>query len=329
MKPKVTLLSWTNDPVGTLFKIWTASRTDAPLVTDAEMCVDQIRFEARELFLKIIDSDIPVAENIDFVFMLENVSISFREQMVRHRVGVHVGDRLGCDMIPDLSDSCWWSQSMRILNMENFARNNCFRVPENLTLNQAVDFDNHMFACAELYKKLVDAGVPMEEAREVIPLAATHRITWKVNLAALKHIIGKRGCWVLQSGLWAPVINGMIEELCSKIDGVFRNLICPPCIKHDKFKGCLFCLDNERRVRGIDNLPPCSLYLHEEAMPQTHAHDVWKMDRKGNERVWHSHNVDTKKCMDEMIDAFRKLWKRNPCTGKRLSTATPPTTGKG
>jgi hypothetical protein len=277
----------------------------------------------RELFVKILDAGIPVAENIDFVFMLENVSVSFREQMVRHRIGTHVGERFGCDMVPDLADSSWWSQSMRILDMGTFATDNRYRLPEGMTPVMKLCYVQHMNATEQLYRDMVSAGVPMEEARECIPLGATHRITWKVNLAALKHIIGKRGCWILQSGLWAPIIRGMVNELADKIDPLFRNLITPPCMKGDAFNGCLFGLDNDRRIAGDDDLPPCPLYLtyHAASTPDFADRARWiRMSGPTREDYkWITHDTRSLQIMSQMKVTFTKLWQRDVSTGKRFS----------
>lgn len=301
--PKVTLVSWTQDPIGTVYRIWEASKSNRPFSAIEEDVIEaeadpETGLEVFEVFRKVIDQDIPVAENLNFVFLLENVSISFREQMVRHRIGTKVGPRLGADLAPDLADSTWWSQSMRILNMSKFADERAYRMPDGLSEEQQHDFHAAMKIAQGQYIRLIEAGVPMEEAREVIPLAATHRITWGLNLAALKHIVGKRGCQILQAGLWFPIIQGMVEELATKIDPYFRNLINPPCVKGDKFVGCCYLLDNERRVQGLDSLPPCTLYAGKEM----HGAPV---------------SLTKNKAFQKAAEIYGKLWGRDPFTGER------------
>jgi len=300
--PKVTLLSWTINPIETIYEIWEASKTNRPFKEIQHEAVSNSYIEKKmEVFRKVIDSKIPVAENLDFVFLLENVSISFREQMVRHRIGVKVGPRLGCDIVPDIPDSTWWSQSMRILDMGKFADEGKYRTPEGLTVDQKEKFHVSMRIAQDAYNRLVDAGVPMEEAREIIPLGATHRITWKLNLASLQHIIGKRGCQILQLGLWEPIIRGMVDELAEKVHPYFRALICPPCMKGEKFTGCLFKLDNERRVSGEDKLPPCTLYMQKE-------HSAWEIGRCEHE--WPA--------IEGIAKRYKALWGRNPWSGQCL-----------
>lgn len=322
MEPTVKLVSCTEDPIETTYVIWEASRKRhlEPHINREYLkrCRDEAKCrklklggckdkmadlgdEVNRLFLQIIRDGVPVAENINFTFLLDHVSIALREQLVRHRVGVKVGPSLGVDMVPDLGDSTWWSQSMRILDMGAFADDEAFLLPEVVARDPLAraTYVNSMAESQQAYKELLRAGIPMEDARNVIPLAATHRISWTLNLAALQHIVGKRGCWILQLGLWGPVIKGMIEELATTIDPCFRELITPPCLKGDKFVGCHFIEDNERRIDGKDKLPPCSLYL------QHHKSGVlMKPHWEGAE-------------YERMMNEYSQLWQRDPITGVR------------
>ena len=258
-EPKVTLISHTIMPIETVFVLWKSSKDDEPL-----MDVSDVDFvEAIGLFKKIIAQNIPVSEHLNFVFMLEHVSVSFREQMVRHRIGVNVDDKIGVDIIPDLADSSWWSQSMRILDMGHFSRNRNYRLPKSIKTETGKQiFENTMTKIEDAYNTLVGMNIPMEDARELIPLGTHHRISWSLNLSAIQHIVGKRCCWILQAGLWFPIIIGMISELVEVVDPVFRNLANPPCIRNNCFAECVYHLENERRADKLDAHSPCPLWLH-------------------------------------------------------------------
>ena len=192
-KPKVTLIAHTHAPIETIAAIWKASREEGTEIKPATYIKFQKRRgiliserkEAQELFVKVLESGIPVGENVSFTFLLENVSIAFREQMVRHRIGVKVGERMGVDIIPDLADSTWWSQSMRVLNMGEFANNGAFEIPESI-VNSNTQIRNayitHMQRTQNLYRYLINGNIPAEDARNVLPLATQHRITWTLNL---------------------------------------------------------------------------------------------------------------------------------------------------
>ena len=317
---KVTLLSYTDRPIETLNAVWQASRDNEPVETGNSDV---------SLFQKVVASKIPVAEMIDFVFLLEGVSITLREQMVRHRIGVKVGDRIGADIAPNLADSTWWSQSMRILDMGSFAANGDYSIPDTVADKPAAldIYNGAMKVIEQAYRTMVAAGVPMEDARNVIPLAAEHRIVWKLNLAALGHIVGKRGCWILQLGVWGEVIKGMVEELATKVHPVFRDLIAPPCINNDKFTGCLFKLDNQRRIDGEDEIPPCPLYLtkHHDDAVQAQADapaPVWQYDLIGESPEWVCRDEKKTARMERMREEYRDLWQRDVETGERLVQVT-------
>lgn len=256
----VTLMSWTEKPVETIYALWEASKNENPLLN-----IDDVhRDKAESLFGQVLAQNIPIGEHINFVFMLENVSVSFREQMVRHRVGTHVGENFGVDIVPDLTHSSWWSQSMRIQSMSKFSDNRNYRIPQSVkamgtTAIRTWELDMHIIQ--DLYNYWIKKGLPMEDARDLIPLGATHRISWSLNLASLMHIVSKRSCWILQSGLWAPVIQGIIRELRTKVDPLLGDLALPPCVNSKKeFTGCVYELENKRRVSGEDAHDPCPLY---------------------------------------------------------------------
>lgn len=275
MKEKVTLVEWPRNPIETVYYLWQAARDNEPIKSNPESikleCLGDPELEkkVRETFEKVIDSSIPIAENLNFVFLLENVSISFREQMVRHKIGVKVGERLGVDMFPDIHDSTWWVQSMRVLDMGKFAEDDLYRLPESIAnhpdANVRETYIDQMHQTAATYQFLLNKKVPIEDAREVIPLGAQHRLSWGLNLSALMHICKKRSCWIPQIGTWGPIIEGMVEELATKVDPYFRRLVTPPCIKGDEFTGCVYKLDNERRVDRSDPLLPCPLYINNES----------------------------------------------------------------
>jgi len=269
--PKATLLSCTRNPVETIYTVWQASKGEEQLMLPDALALKRnqdpdFKREVDALFLQILEQRIPIAEHVGFVFMLEDVSVSFREQMVRHRIGVCASpERMGLDIVPDLAKSGFWSQSMRIQSMGEFARKGQYRTADAVFQRPkaAALFEQAMASAERSYNALVEAGVPMEDARDVIPLGATHRISWSLNLAALLHIIGERSCWILQYGLWGPIIRGIVAELERKVDPLFRRVIAPPCVDKltDTFNACVYRLENQRRIDGSDAHAPCPLYL--------------------------------------------------------------------
>jgi Thymidylate synthase complementing protein len=365
---RVSLVSWTQDPIRTIYEIWQMSKYEKTLEqvrAEYESALSYFKQEARgwhvirlaeaiegrvaldqsraatenrwtserpdplELFGNLLEMKVPVMENIDLVFQLENVPVSLREQMVRHRIGCKPGARVGADLAPvdflmdtcpDQHDSTWWAQSMRILAMNEFANRRNFYVPPwfRKEEDREREYIQFMHTIQEQYVRWVEAGCPKEEAREIMPLGCTHSISWKLNVASLTHIIGKRGCWILQLGYWGPVIAGMVNECVEKIHPSFAKLITPPCIKNEDYRGCLYKEDNDRRIRGDDPLPPCSLFLFNETeeeevvysnrpyRPTTDAESLEELRTLG----W------TSRQFMEMRRKWGNFWRRDPDTGE-------------
>jgi hypothetical protein len=316
-KPKVTLLTWTQHPLETVFAVWWASKDEKILMDPAKLANyrtgQPTRGDVETLFKAVIAQRIPIGEHIDFVFVMENVSVSWREQAVRHRIGVEISpERIGVDIIPNLADSSFWSQSMRIQNMGEFARNGAYRLPDSIRGGDLEELYHKAMGQVEaMYRMLVEAGVPMEDARELIPLGAHHRISWKLNIGALQHIIGKRGCWILQLGIWGPVIMGMVEELVTKVHPIFRELVCPPCIKGDNFHECIYMEECRRRLDGSDQLPPCPLHLFQ------HELGIHPIDMDAAIDAANRAEVPMKFDMIVRAEQYRKFWGRNPYTGAK------------
>ena len=166
----VKLISHTQHMLGTLFYVWEQSRSNNPVpmpedierilfceqehsyTADDNGCLvseslrmlgadleDDLGYEVQptrqrlwSVINQIMDEDIPCTENLSFTFAFENMSISTREQMVRHRIGVQVGDNIGVDIVPDLAESTWWSQTMRMLPMGAFFSEGRYLLPESL-----------------------------------------------------------------------------------------------------------------------------------------------------------------------------------------------------
>jgi hypothetical protein len=328
---KVTLLTWTQLPLETVYSVWNASKTEGRLMTPAEVAEAVPPDEVEKLFRAVIAQRIPIGEHIQFVFMIEGVSISWREQAVRHRIGVKPSpERVGADIvhldsIPDLANSSWWSQSMRLMDMGRFADNGAYRVPPSV-LESGLEpaYSEAMQIIQTLYNQLVEAGVPREDARDLIPLGAQHRISWSLNMSALQHIIGERGCWILQLGIWGPVIMGMVQELAKKVHPIFQEVVTPPCLRpgDDDFHGCVYHEECRRRLTGDDQLPPCPLHLaqHQVQDPDRVRLKVHREDFV----ITHPETGDPaplpmRRQMLARIEDYTKFWGRDCYTGERLN----------
>jgi len=257
---EVKMLSGTQQPVVTAIKIWKASK--------GEDFTDVTEEESKELWPQLVLQDVPVLENLHYQFLFQNVPVSWREQAVRHRIGVKAGENYGIDIIPDFPGSSWWSQSMRIKNVGGFYHRGDFYIPESIRGNKELqDVYTHVLeSIGNAYTTLVNFGIPMEDARNLIPLGATHDISWDLSHKAMLYIVNKRSCWILQAGLWVPIIKEMMLSLLNFYgsEQLLYGMGKPPCYdpKEGKIADCIFNLENERRWSGKDNLPPCPIWVY-------------------------------------------------------------------
>jgi thymidylate synthase (FAD) len=315
--PRVTLISSTRDPLETVYAVWQMSKDEKPLLTTDEIKATVPKEELEKLFRAIIRQRIPIGEHIDFIFAIENVSVSWREQAVRHRIGCNPSvERVGVDMvmqaIPNLAESSFWSQSMRLQDMGSFASNDKYRMPSSIekSAHATEVYRAAMLDIENAYNILTSLGVPREDARELIPLGAQHRISWRLNIGALQHIVGERGCFILQLGIWGSVIEGMINELATKINPIFRELVTPPCIKSDKFAGCVYMEECRRRLDGEDLMPPCPLHYAKHVLPES-KRDIMPL-------LLGDLDIPMKNEMIERASAYAKFWNRDPYSGGKL-----------
>lgn len=334
-RPTARLLSTIGYPLETVYCLWQASRTKehVPQPEDlhsAAMCDLELYDDIRRVFHQVIDSDIPVAENLDFIFLLENIPVSLREQIVRHRIGHRFGENFAVDMVPGDVQSSWWSQSMRVLDMGEFAAAGDYYQPDSINdtlMIESAEGDDLMkadelYARAMLlnqraYQLFIKAGVPPEDARQVIPLAACSRLTWKMNYQALKHIVRRRGCWIAQLGMWRPIIMDIVNELCLKVDECFRSMITPPCIQQESFVGCPFIPDNIQRMMKRDPEPPCSLFLkHHGHEAMAECPDSGLMAYFPNrDGTWDTTEAKDRQRFQDLQAAYGELWGRNVWSG--------------
>lgn len=267
MQTKVELISFTEHPIETLYKMWKESKDpkvhlDIDTLVRAKTNNSALYKDMCDTFKILMTTEVAVIQNLHFTFKLSNISVALREQLVRHRIGIKLCERVGVDYVPDLPDDGIWSQSMRVLSMGTFCKDQAYEVPNTITRagDSAVKlYKKSMQQAEDAYNALISYGVPREDARMVIPLAAQHDLFWTLSMGALCHILHKRGCWIPQLGLWEPIIIGMVEELANKIHPVFRTLTQPPCVQNGKFTSCKFPGEVRMRRTHEDSLPPCPL----------------------------------------------------------------------
>lgn len=134
-----------------------------------------------------------VVEHITFTFAIDDVSRVLTHQLVRHRAGV-----------------AYSQQSQRYASVDAA---DCV-IPRSIGTNEqlAAEVETAMQAGMDLYRRLVQAGVPHEDARYVLPQAVAARLVMTVNLRALMQIYRLDACLRSQWEM-RRLVNAMKREI--------------------------------------------------------------------------------------------------------------------
>lgn len=111
-------------------------------------------------------------EFINYTFRISGVSIACRDQIVRSR------------------HASFAVMAGRVVDQSNFN----YVIPETIRANDklCLAFEEWMALIAEFYSSLIAEGIPTQDARAVIPMAAESNLTAGYNLRSLADIVAKR-----------------------------------------------------------------------------------------------------------------------------------------
>jgi thymidylate synthase (FAD) len=207
-KPKVVLYNYTLSPQETIagaVSAWTSDSfyehiCDVPIdVTDKNVNAALNAFHRTAL------------EFIDLIFIIKNCSRAFQQQLTRTRLATYS------------------IQSLRVVTKGNFAEEGRYTRPPGLSEEQAQVFHSVMVASQVQYNELIRSGVPVEDARGVLPLAIHSDIMMKINLSSLYNMSKQRLC-VNTQWEYRQVVRQMRQIIADKIDHRFAKRIDAPCV---------------------------------------------------------------------------------------------------
>jgi len=160
---KVTLLRITENPEGLIASSARVCYASEPKAEGAD-----------EKLLKNLRSwgHLSTFEHASATFLAEGVSRACTHQLVRHRI------------------ASYSQQSQRYVNEEGFE----YVTPPSIDKNPKLKarFDGAVENARKSYKELIDAGVPKEDARFLLPNAAASKIVFTMNFRELRHFIQLR-----------------------------------------------------------------------------------------------------------------------------------------
>lgn len=172
-KIKVEILYHTKNPeiaVATAARLCYSAKGASNL--NANMTEDQAH---KVLYTIMKSGHNSTLEHASYTFAIEGVSRALTHQLVRHRL------------------ASFNQQSQRYVKLNGDLE---IIKPDNIKQNKDCDkiFDETIKACEKAYQKLVDAGIPAEDARYILPNAAETKIVVTMNIRELLHFFSLRCC---------------------------------------------------------------------------------------------------------------------------------------
>ena len=168
----VQLLTYTPNPEQVVAAAARLCYSDSSI----EALLGQTPQQAAKLLQKILQlGHLSVLEHASFTFGVEGISRACSHQLVRHRV------------------ASFSQQSQRYVSHDQpFAA----VTPESISAQPDLSerFAAHMQRTHALYRDLMDAGVPAEDARFVLPNAASTKLVMTMNVRELHHFFALRCC---------------------------------------------------------------------------------------------------------------------------------------
>lgn len=165
-----------------------------------------------------------VAEHAVFTFQIEGISRACSHQLVRHR----------------LASYSQQSQRYVIMNDKDY-----FVIPESLKENvsEYVQYLSVMRYLFNEYERMIESGIPMEDARYILPNACCTNITVTMNARELRHFLKLRLCkraqWEIRE--LAECMYGCVKDVAP----VLFEGVGPACIMDGKCKEKKRCDKNE------------------------------------------------------------------------------------
>lgn len=196
-----------------LDKLYTACRTCYNAGKPEDMYAEVIDIPTEnkiKLITQVIKSGHhSVLEHQNLTFFISGVSRSLTHQLVRHRI------------------ASYSQQSQRYCEFKdgNFE----YVVPNKVKLNpEALKvFEDMMKKDADAYKKLIDLGMPAEDARSVLPNACCTNIVVTMNIRSFIHFCNERLCTCAQLEI-RQLANEMAHIASEKL-WFLKDYFCPKC----------------------------------------------------------------------------------------------------
>jgi len=205
---KVKLLRYTADPE---LLCGAAALTSTRSGSPSEIFESIDLEKARQTIRRVTGyGHMSVIEHASFTFSIEEVSRALTHQLVRHRIASYT------------------QQSQRYVTYDTLKK---YVTPPTISQNPEAKkiFDETLESISASYKKLLDLGIPKEDARYILPNAAKTNIVVTMNARELRHFFNLRCCarsqWELRE-----VATEMLRQVKKVAPAFFENA-GPTCVE--------------------------------------------------------------------------------------------------
>lgn len=216
---KVTIVTHTANPVEAM--VLAQKNMTGEMVHDIN-AFDRVEVEAT--FRDLCKTELQGAfEFAHFNIQMEGVSRAFQQQLTRTRLAAYSAESLR-----------FTESGMEVLAGPHLVQTAERHHPGN----PHTAFGMYEEACDVIercYTDLIAMGVPVEDARGILPLNVLSKIGMSVSYKTLVHMSRVRMCYQSQKGEWGPVFNaifaqlGLIDSLLTLPFGAFcdADMPCP------------------------------------------------------------------------------------------------------
>lgn len=187
---KVELINYTQNAMELL--IFT-KETRLNMESGNMMKIAAMPYQAKLAKIEEMSKTIPSSwEFVDYVFLISGVTRAFTHQFVRTRTGSYA------------------QQSMRVTDQTGFET----RVPATVRMNEEAfrDWADTMADLNAQYKDLIARGIPVEDARGILPTNILTNIVAKFNLRTLSEM-GRSRTGARTQDEYREVMDGMLKEV--------------------------------------------------------------------------------------------------------------------
>lgn len=206
---QVTLLAYTPDPERV---IAAAARLSTSKVSASELRERMTPQQITRLLDHVIASGhLSTLEHASFTFAIDGISRAASHQLVRHRLASYT------------------QQSQRYVAFKSFAEVQYVTPATIVARGFQGRFDAMIKATHDLYREMIEAGVPAEDARFILPNAMETRLVMSMNARELMHACSLRLC---QRAQWEiQTLFTMVKEEVAKVAPRIAAEFKPKCYR--------------------------------------------------------------------------------------------------